>query len=233
MVSKRALDEAVEHIERHGILLVYPIDNRAEPKSLWSCLHPRSEMRWAWDETADPRVVELWHLRERLARTKRVVYGKWYRRRATFFSHEAFVGLLSSLDRIGALDPETLGDEARTILELLEEDSPQTTRRVRSAAGLTGKLLEGAFLRALDELWQRGLIVGLREEADGGFPSLAVGPTKNVFEDLWARARERDNQPVEALMAALDAQKPLRRFYDQSLAKLSSRTGRTLPGRAS
>lgn len=229
MAGKGKLDEAVSHIERHGILLVYPIDNRAEPKSLWSCLHPKREMRWAWDETADPRVVELWHLREALARSKRVVYGKWYRRRATFFSKAAFRGLLGALDEIGALAPETLSEEARTILELLEEDSPQTTRRVRSAAGLSGKLLEGAFQRALDELWQRALIVGLREEADGGFPSLAVGPTKHLFEDLWTRSREHTETDRAALTAALDAQKPLRRFYDQSLTKLSSAPRRTLP----
>jgi hypothetical protein len=121
MARKGKLDEAVDHIDRHGILLVYPIDNRAEPKSLWSCLHPKREMRWAWDESADPRVVELWHLREALARSKRVVYGKWYRRRATFFSHAAFRGLLGALDESSALEPDTLSEEARTILELLEE----------------------------------------------------------------------------------------------------------------
>ncbi|MGZ6096332.1 MAG: AlkZ-related protein [Polyangiales bacterium] len=223
MAKKRDLDKAVEHIERHGMLLVYPIDNRAEPKSLWSCLHPRSEMRWAWDETADPRVVDLWHLREALARSKRVVYGKWYRRRATFFSQAAFRGLLASLHEVSALDREHLSQEARIILELLEEDSPQTTRRVRNEAGLSGKLLESTFLRSLDELWQRALIVGLREEADGGFPSLAVGPTRNVFEDLWATALERNAGDIEALTAALDAQTPLRRYYNQSLAKLSAR----------
>jgi hypothetical protein len=98
---------------------------------------------------------------------------------------------------------------------------------VRSAAGLSGKLLEGAFQRALDELWQRALIVGVREEADGGFPSLAVGPTRHIFEDLWTQGRERAETDEAALMAALDAQKPLRRFYDQSLRKLSSASKRT------
>jgi hypothetical protein len=211
---KKELDRAVEHIERHGILLVYPIDNRAEPKSLWSVMHPRSPMRWAWDETADPRVVSLWHLREKLARSKRVVYGKWYRRRATFFSIDAFRGLLAEMHEY-----TSLSHDARTILELLEEDSPQTTRRVREGAGLSGKLLEGAFQRAMDELWVRGLIVGVREEADGGFPSLAVGPTRAIFEDLWTSRVDADRS---SFTAALAAQKLLRTFHDRVMKRMRS-----------
>src|SRR6476620_2773107 len=82
-------------IEQTGALLVYPLANRDDPPSLWKVLHPRVPMRWAWDQGADDRVVKLWQLREELAREKQVVYGKWYRGRAVFFSKRLFVAMLA------------------------------------------------------------------------------------------------------------------------------------------
>ncbi len=76
------LARATKLIEKAGILLVFPRavtskSTRAAPvPSLWDALYPNVPMRWEWDETADPRVVELWHLRERLAHSQDVVYAK-------------------------------------------------------------------------------------------------------------------------------------------------------------
>src|SRR6201992_4465577 len=89
--------KALAAIAEHGALLVYPIANRKQPRSLWSALYPRSEMHWAWDETADDRVVGLWHLRERLAKSRKVVYSKWYRGRAVFFTRDLFTDLLAAV----------------------------------------------------------------------------------------------------------------------------------------
>ncbi len=214
---------ALQAIERRGILLVYPIANAPDPPSLWSELHPGSKMRWAWDAGADDRVVELWHLREALARSKRVVYGKWFRRRATFFSIPVFRGMLAAYAAQGPLGAG-LSPEARAILDLLEEDSPQGTKSLRTGAGLAGKLLEGAWNRAADELWSRLLIVGVREVEEGGFPSLAVGPTRAIFEDAWRDAHDPGSATREAdaaaLTSALDRSPKLRRHFDATLARL-------------
>lgn len=222
-MTRKLLTRALEAIERRGVLLVYPIANAPDPPSLWSELHPRSKMRWAWDAGADDRVVELWHLREALARSKRVVYGKWFRRRATFFSVPAFRGMLAELAAHGPLDAG-LSPEARTILELLEEDSPQGTKSLRQGAGLAGKYLEGAWNRAADELWSRLLIVGVREVEEGGFPSLAVGPTRTIFEDVWSAAHDPASPTraadAAALARALDGSPKLRRAYDATRTRV-------------
>src|SRR4051812_17327021 len=89
--------KAVAAIERSGVLLVYPIQNRPDPPSLWTALHPRTAMRWEWDESGDDRVADLWHLRERLSRSGEVVYAKWFQGRATFFSREVFTAFLTLL----------------------------------------------------------------------------------------------------------------------------------------
>ncbi len=195
--SENAQIKALQAIEAQGALLVYPIDNRREPASLWYMLHPRTPMRWAWDEGADMRVVELWQLREQLARGREVVYTKWYRGRATFFSRALFTALLARTRKL----ERPLGADALDLLAILEEDSPQSTKQLRRATGLTGKQSERVYTSALRELWERLLIVGTGEVDDGAFPSLSIGATRWIFEELW----EESSRPVGDAQAELVA----------------------------
>lgn len=195
--AQRTLAKAEAAIERAGVLLVYPLANRREPASLWHVLHPRTEMRWAWDQGADMRVVKLWQLREELASRRSVVYTKWYKGRATFFSQALFEALLAR----SLAAPLALGSEARELLSLLEDDSPQSTKQLRRAAGLTGRASERTWTRALRELWERLLIVGTGEVDDGAFPSLEVGATRWIFEELWERASRGPQPEHEPLLA--------------------------------
>lgn len=225
MASRRGRSletKARSAIEEHGALLVYPIANRKAPRSLWSALYPRSAMYWAWDESADDRVVGLWHLRERLARSRKVVYAKWFRGRAVFFSRELFVSMLAAVAPWNVVP----SFDAREILGLLEESSPQSTKAVRREAGLRGKQGERVWQRSLNELWAALLIVGTGEVDDGAFPSLEIGATRLVFEDLWDEAtaanredalarvsKELSTEPTflahfRAVLAALSAQAP-------------------------
>ena len=210
-MSAAELRKAIEHIDRWGVLLVFPIANRPRPRSLWSELHPRAKMRWEWDSGGDDRVVRLWHMRAALARSGKVVYAKWFRNRATFFSREVFQAMLGALSTIAPLDA-TLGPEAREILDALEDSSPQSTKALRKASGLQGQMLDGTWNRAMVQLWSRMLIVGFGEVDDGAFPSLAVGATRLLFEDLWIAARDRDEAgraQDEARIAEILADEPL------------------------
>jgi hypothetical protein len=178
------LDRAIAAIDRLGICLVYPVDNRPEPVSLWSALYPRSKMSWSWDADADPRVAQVWHLRERLAASSEVAYAKWYRGRATFFSLPVFHALLGRLHEAG--DPFAgLPHESIEILERLREISPRSTKELRAEAGLRGKPFESLWTHAMKALWTRLLVVGTGEVPDGAFPSLAVSATEMMFEDTW------------------------------------------------
>jgi hypothetical protein len=194
------LASAVAKVERDGVLVVFPIDNRPEPPSLWARLHPGAEMRWAWDEGGDPRVVDLWHLRTRLSLSREVVYSKWFRGRATVFARDVFTAMLAGL-REGRDLRAGLSAEAAAIMEVLDENSPVATKELRRLTGLQGKLLEGAWGRATTELWSRLLVVGYGEVADGAFPSLAVGATQTLFDDLWDDAGAMDAAEARALLA--------------------------------
>lgn len=232
-MREAALDKAEEAVERAGALLVYPVDNRREPRSLWHVLHPRTEMRWAWDEGADMRVVRLWQLREQLASRRRVVYSKWFKGRAVFFSRSLFAAMLAVSRNL----PLTLSSDARDLLSLLEEDSPQSTKQLRRGSGLTGRSNERAWTGALRELWERLLIVGTGEVDDGAFPSLAVGATRWIFEDLWERSAQGPSAEDSALIARVLApasalgkhwQRVLRNAEKQARLELTSEPDQSL-----
>lgn len=196
--AKSPRARAISAIDARGALLVYPINNRRLPLSLWSELHPRTPMRWEWDDEGDSKVADLWHLRMELSRSGRVVYSKWYQGRATFFSREVFVHLMAYLQtREAAL---VLGRESRMALECLEADSPLSTKQLKAACELEGRMFEAAYNRAMKPLWQRLLVVGFGEFEDSSFPSLGIGATKTLFEDLWLEAGEVSTAQAESFL---------------------------------
>lgn len=161
-------------------------------------------MRWAWDSQADARIATLWRLREELARSLDVVYAKWFRGRATFFSRTVFRALLGSFAAQGELRAG-LSRQASELLDLLDDNSPQSTKELRAAADLQGRVNEPTYTRALKELWSRLLIVGVGEVDDGAFPSLCMSSARLRFEDLWPGAahspsdREADARHLKAV----------------------------------
>jgi hypothetical protein len=177
---------AIGAINRAGALLVFPMDNRKIPESIWSHFFPRKPMRWDWDESHDSSVGDLWHLRAELSTTRKVVYTKWFRGRATYFSFELFSALLRSLNPVDAYSG--LGQDARKILNILEGESPLSTKEIKRLSGLEGRASETTYGRAMKELWSRCLVVAYGEVEDSSFPSLAVGATRVLFEDLWQKA---------------------------------------------
>lgn len=193
--------KSVSAIEKKGVLLVYPHQNRPEPPSLWKELFPRSKMDWAWDGDADSRVAKLWILREELSRSGEVIYSKWYSGRATFFSKKDFVDLLA-IRKPWVID-QNLKGEALEIYQALEESSPQSTKEIKKAVGLQGKFFESTYSRAMKKLFEAGLIVGWGEVNEGAFPSLACGATKVLFEPEWLFAQDVS--------------------YDEALARVESR----------
>jgi hypothetical protein len=181
--------KAVDLIRERGVLLVFPINNREEPRSLWSEFFPGTKMVWDWNEDGDMRVAEMWQLMKLLSDSSEVVYSKWYQGRATFFSRELFASMLAVRRR--TFDPSRgLSNTARTLLEVLENNSPLSTKELKRAADLQGRLNERVYSRAMKELFSRFLIVGFGEVEDGAFPSAAVGATELLFSDLWSQAGE-------------------------------------------
>lgn len=194
------LSTAVKHVNRKGILLVFPHENRKEPPSLWYEFFPRTKMRWEWDESGDNRVGELWHLRERLSLSRKVIYSKWYRGKATVMAFDVFKAILR-LANPDLPDVKGLSFQAREILDLLEEDSPLSTKQIKKMADLQGRESETAYTRALRELWSRNLIVAFGEVDEGAFPSLAMGATKVLFEDLWNQGCGMTIEEAEEVIA--------------------------------
>ena len=191
--ERNRIETSIKAVNKNGWLLVFPIPEKKEPLSVWHVLHPRSVMRWEWTESGDDKVARLWHLRRELAESRRVIYSKWYRGRATLFSKELFKRLWIYF----APEREKIIGEAREIIDLLEMESPLSTKQIRRGTELTGKENEKRYMSAMKDLWRTFAIVGVGEVDDGAFPSLAHAATRVVFEDLCVEA-ERDLTFVQA-----------------------------------
>ncbi len=178
------LRAAISHINRRGALLVFPLQNRKEPPSLWREFYPRKKMVWDWNEASEHQVGDLWRLMKELSASKKVVYSKWYQNRATFFSKDLFQAMLAQIMTTGPIK-RGLDFNSLEILETLESESPLSTKELKQACDLTGKINVANYNGSMRELFQRMLIVGYGEKEDGAFPSAMMAATSLIFEDLW------------------------------------------------
>lgn len=194
--------QAIESIQRHGILLVFPMKNNEYPKSLWTEFYPHSKMEWRWDIDGDDRVGQIWLLMKELSVSKEVVYSKWYKGRATFFSKSVFISMLRIMSLV-LKNKNQLSFCAQEILEALRGESPLSTKQLKEWTGLKGRLNEPTYNRSLKELFSCLQIVGFGEVNDGAFPSLAVGATQVIFEDLYRESR------LISVQEALDTLNPI------------------------
>lgn len=209
------IKKAVQEINEKGILLVFPINNRKEPLSLWSQFYPRSKMEWIWDNDGDDRVGQLWLLMKKLSDCRDVVYSKWYQGRATFFSRALFAALLRFKKEQLTTEAQ-LTRTAREILEILESDSPLSTKQLKKMAELQGKDNEKFYQRATKELFKNFHIVAFGEVDDGAFPSLAIGSTKNLYEDLWLEANKMSlDEAGKKINACMPKDQLFRKYLDK------------------
>lgn len=214
--------KAIAKINAKGMLLVFPINNKREPSSLWYEFFPRTEMRWEWDEGGDQRVSDLWHLREKISRSGKVVYTKWFRGRATVISLELFPALLRVTRGIETAERRLLGFNAKEILDLLDEDSPLSTKALKRAADLQGRENERVYNASTKELWSQCLIVGFGEVDEGAFPSLAVGSTRVLFEECWKKAAELELEDAWEIVDRFLPKGSSFRKYCDSIAKAAA-----------
>ena len=244
------MPSAIAKVNRNGVLLVFPLNNKKEPKSLWSEFFPKTKMRWEWNDSGDNRVGQMWSLMKKLSDCRELVYTKWYQGRATFFSKALFSAMLclmrhkiaetqdADLYAAAAMSESSYFDQgldqslnwscgltstAKNILETLESDSPLSTRDLKKLCELQGKDNEALYARAMKSLFSRLLIVAFGEVADGAFPSLAVGATRLIFEDLWVAAHELSLPEAQDLVNQyMPVGSAFRHFFDKNLTSIYS-----------
>lgn len=202
------LRKAVQAVEKYGLCLTFPIDNSKDTPSLWYHFFPKSKMRWEWDSGGDNRVAELWHLREELSRSRKVVYGKWFKGRATFFSKDLFTALHHRFNFMDGANRD-LTREAAEILSTLDDNSPLSTKQLKRAVSLEGKDMESLYQRSLKSLWDRMMVVGFGEIDDGAFPSLAIGSTRHLFDDLYQESASGKTKAFAPVWKKLFAEQPM------------------------
>jgi len=207
---------AISRINDKGVLLVFPVNNRPLPSSLWSEFFPGTRMVWDWNDDAAGPVHDMWALMKRLSDCREVVYSKWYQGRATFFSRELFTAMLC-LRSVRSDPRRRLSSTARHLLEVLENNSPLSTRRLKEWTDLQGRMNEPVYSRAMKELFSSLLIVGFGEVDDGAFPSLAVGATELLYDDLWRQAEAMSARKAQSIVDSfMPDGSHFRRYFEKS-----------------
>jgi len=111
-----------------------------------------------------------------------------------------------------------LSRQARRLLEVLENNSPLSTRDLKRFTDLSGKANEAAYSRAMKELFTQLLIVSFGEVEDGAFPSAAVGATEALFSDL---SRDAEDLTLANARQVIDRFLPegshFRRFFERTV----------------
>ena len=215
MMVKMNKSSAIQAIHKAGILLVFPNNNKKEPASLWCHFFPRKKMRWEWDSSGDSGVSDLWFLKTELSTTRKVIYTKWYQNKATYFSRKLFTAMLRALNPELSKKPK-LSRTASFLLEILESDSPISAKKLRKLVLLEEGNHDISFDAALRELWAKLLIVAFGEVDDGSFPSLAIGATKTMFEDIWTEAEEMtETEALQSIAKSLAEENLFRRYFEK------------------
>lgn len=181
--TKLSLQTALETVEKYGCVAIFPekIKKKNSIVSLWEIYFPRTKMNWEWDEDADRRVVRLWWLKNEVAQTKKVLYGRFLSNRPVLVSKDKAREMMKVMIR-----PQ-LNALAREILNRLEDNSPQTKRMLARELRAEGwEFSKSEIEKSLLSLQKGFWIVNLgdSEREKGPMPSTEYAALSLVFPEL-------------------------------------------------
>jgi len=173
------LRSCLEFIQREGVVSVFPAKGKRALPSLFRFLHPRSSFSWVWDENGDDKVVKLWWLKNEIAASKKVLYGRFFTNQPVFVAFARAKELRAQVQRV------PLGELDRYVLELLEQNSPQTLRMMKRQARLEGRdFLRSEWQKSLLKLQKQFLICSLGDSTreSGPMPSTEYVALEHFFD---------------------------------------------------
>jgi len=182
-IAKLTLQSALDQVEKIGRVAIFPEKKPSKHSiiSLWELFYPRTKMKWEWDDSADNRVVKLWWLKNEIAQTQKVLYGRFFGNRPVLVSKSETRRTLKTLEK------KPLTSLAREILSRLEDNSPQTKRMLGRELRAEGwEPTKSEFERSLIDLQKNFLIVSLgdSEREKGPMPSSEYAALSLIFPDL-------------------------------------------------
>jgi hypothetical protein len=146
--------------------------NRSELPCLWHAAAGERNPEYPLHVQNDPYISLVWVAKDQLAAEKKVYYGKAFKKRPTFISLEYFphfYRLISDQRGDHYLADYTRGGlsrDARRILDILNEQSPQITADLKTAAAMSNPDKRSAFDAAMAELQSKLYVVKIGEFYD-------------------------------------------------------------------
>lgn len=171
------IQKCLSFINEQGVVSVFPA--KSSMPSLWKFLHPRSKFSWVWDENGDDKVAKLWWLKNEIAASRKVLYGRFFSNQPVFVSLKQAKALQKKVQK------KPLTELEQHILESLELNSPQTLRILKREAKRQGmEYLRSQWHQALLTLQKQFLISSLGDSVreKGPMPSTEYTSALHFFD---------------------------------------------------
>jgi hypothetical protein len=170
--SVRTKRSAVEFINDVGFCFAFKAQNSEAP-CLWHASCGERYPVFPRHTHHDPHISFVWKMKDILPAERKVYYGKLLKGRPTLVSLEylPYFYVLSgrkgtAMEYLDEFRAGTLSPVAKTIVEALSDSSPQVTKGLKLACGLTAKSRRKEFDAAIAELQKGMFIVKVAEHDD-------------------------------------------------------------------
>jgi hypothetical protein len=195
--------EALDFIDEMGLCAEF--SHKALP-TFYDAVHSDElpdEKGWNWD-----KIDRAWHLALRLARKKKIYYGKFFAGNTLLMSLNAlpaFLGLYAPADYLEEYLSGRLSRLGKDLMDVLTEFGIQSSEDLRARLSLKGKEGNALFKKALAELQSRGLLsaVGAVKRGRSGWDVLLWEPIERWIPEPVARARNQYDSE-DALLEVLE-----------------------------
>lgn len=192
----RSVEQAERFINTVGFCFAFKA-SRSELPCLWHAAAGERTPDYPLHVQNDPYISLVWIAKDQLAAEKKVYYGKALKKRPTFISLEYFPYFYKVINHQRGDHYLTdylrggLSRDARRILDVLNEQSPQITADLKAAAAMANPDKRLAFDSAMAELQSRFYVV-------------KIGEFYDPFTFLWDLVDRRFADEISA-SAKLDA----------------------------
>ena len=166
----RSRTSALAFIKQVGFCFAFKSVNSELP-CLWHAAWGGRDPDLPRNTHTDPLISFVWEMKDVLPAAGLVYYGRVLKRRPTFVSLEFFPYFFALTERSGtrveyerAFRRGDISPSARSIMEALVDSSPQLTRGLRLAVGMSAPRDRAEFDRAIAELQMRMYIVKTAEQ---------------------------------------------------------------------
>ncbi len=165
-------DQALKFVNEVGFCFAFKAEHSELP-CLWHAACGQRDPVMPRHTHSDPFLSFVWRMKQVLPAEGKIYYGRVFRKRPTMISMDFFPAFYALSRRTGRGDDylrdykdRELSETAKQIMDALRASSPQVTRGLKLALGMSRGQTDREFDRAIAELQSKFFVVKVAEHYD-------------------------------------------------------------------